>query len=729
VNALTGVGPGGRAALLLAQYLPALFFAAPARLPAVLEPLYSPAGVKELHNLAVELDIFFEAMFHPGQTPDDIARGQRAAAARAVATRGAPGPGPAPVGSTREYGTYREFEALCARAGLTPHVLSPTVVQQACEHVLGVTLRDREHAAELLFCKNDWVEVLFVLAQLAFDHGDVATGPAAAAAGSGAESKTGELLPRAPPPRGAIQGEPVRKLADLLRCFRSLAYLPHVVGRLRKGGDLDSALLWLRESDRPTLVASIGRGLGPGGRYIPPPVAASSYSAHFSTARAQAQAPFQGPGEALAALAAAGTPSLPTPPPSTPKPTPTPTPSGASQALALLPTPGAPCVGVGVALTAPSAAARYGVMHRRKARTLLDRAPVPVPGAADALALLPTASASTVADEDDDAAGLSFREVAILLAHFPHRNTLALNPWTVYQLAVDALREPDVTPGARKTPRHTTEPEGDTDLSPLLPYVHERESLHDPRSRLAKVVRAFSARFHVSTAELADHLARFHKDADTGAGYRGKETHGDRPTPLRLTDVADAGGGGRQVRAAVQSTLSSPVFDLLLSDRAADALRLNAGLLYWEFSRCVASLRSSDPFSRDRKAPLPTEAHLRARPLDCRVTASRCLLRASEPHPLRYRFFSSLPPPSSPGLVQRPGVGGRHRRHLPRRGLAAAQAHAAAHRRRPVRRPGQPPGLRALRRLRAALLHRARAAARAPGRRPLRGGACEAATS
>jgi hypothetical protein len=359
--------------------------------------------VKELQGLAVELDIFFEAMFHPGQTPDDIARGQRAAAARAVATRGAPGPGPAPVGSTREYGTYREFEALCARAGLTPHVLSPTVVQQACEHVLGVTLRDREHAAELLFCKNDWVEVLFVLAQLAFDHGDVATGPAAAAAaaaaGSGAESKTGELLPRAPPPRGAIQGEPVRKLADLLRCFRSLAYLPHVVGRLRKGGDLDSALLWLRESDRPTLVASIGRGLGTGtgGRYIPPPVAASSYSAHFSTARAQAQAPFQGPGEALAALAAAGTPSLPAPP----------TPSAASQALALLPTPGAPGVGVGVALTAPSAAARYGVMHRRKARTLLDRAPVPVSGAADALALLPTASASAMADEDDDAAGLS----------------------------------------------------------------------------------------------------------------------------------------------------------------------------------------------------------------------------------------------------------------------------------------------------------------------------------
>ena len=252
--------------------------------------------------------------------------------------------------------------------------------------------------------------------------------------------------------------------------------------------------------------------------------------------------------------------------------------------------------------------------------------------------------------------------MAILLAHFPGRNTLALNPWTVYQLAADALRQPDgPLPTARSGQRLPGGPHGvdGADLSPLLPFVHEQESLADPRSRLAKVVRAFAARFQVTAAELAEHLSRFCKDADARAAAAGNAGDRDRPPPLRLTDTASGPHGAPrrgaarevrtsassslyitttsplplnfpQVRAAVQSALLSPFFDLLLSDRTADALRVNAGLLYWEFSRCVASLRSSDPFSRDRKAPLPTEAHLRARPMDCRVTASSALAWAEE---------------------------------------------------------------------------------------------------
>ena len=68
------------------------------------------------------------------------------------------------------------------------------------------------------------------------------------------------------------------------------------MGHLRKGGDLDAALLWLKEEDLPVMTArsGIGRGVGQGGgRYMPPPVASSSYSAHFSTPQALALAPMQ----------------------------------------------------------------------------------------------------------------------------------------------------------------------------------------------------------------------------------------------------------------------------------------------------------------------------------------------------------------------------------------------------------------------------------------------------
>ena len=277
-NALTGVSWTGRAALQLAQYLPALFFAAPAHLPVLLQPLYSPAGIRELQSLSTELDIFFESMFFPTRTPDQIAT------ATLAITNGHANQNKPDVGSTREFGTFKEFERLCSISGLSPHVLSPTVVQMTCEMLLGMTLKDS--AAELLICKNDWIEVLFVLAQVSFDH-----------SGGRGESKTGEFLGGPANDTSVVVkvGEPMRKLADLLRCFRSLAYLPHVMGHLRKGGDLDAALLWLKEEDLPVMTAmsGIGRGVGQAGRYIPPPVASSSYSAHFSTPQALALAPMQ----------------------------------------------------------------------------------------------------------------------------------------------------------------------------------------------------------------------------------------------------------------------------------------------------------------------------------------------------------------------------------------------------------------------------------------------------
>ena len=220
INSLTGVGYTGRAALLLAQYLPALCFASPTRLPALLEPLYSPAGVRDLHSLSVELDIFFESLFFPARSPEDIALNNHAAAVRASASAG--GVRRPPPGSVREYGSFKEFDRLCSVSGLSPHVLSPTVVQLTCEMVLGITLQDS--AADLLVCKNDWIEVLFVLAQISFDH--------TSAGHTATETKTGDFTGTHPP----VRGEPMRKLSDLLRCFRSLAYLPHVMGRLRKGG-------------------------------------------------------------------------------------------------------------------------------------------------------------------------------------------------------------------------------------------------------------------------------------------------------------------------------------------------------------------------------------------------------------------------------------------------------------------------------------------------------------
>ena len=253
----------------------------------------------------------------------------------------------------------------------------------------------------------------------------------------------------------------MRKLADLLRCFRSLAYLPHVMGHLRKGGDLDAALLWLKEEDLPVMTAmsGIGRGVGQAGRYIPPPVASSSYSAHFSTPQALAPmqvnydqyyyplglpnhvqyissvqsdtqlfthphslnilltihattvlTPPQAPGEAFAAL------------------------SHGSNGVSTLVRGGSSGIG---------SSSSSGLGRRRKSQSLFDLAVPTGPASrtANALTLLPAGSkgSTTKGTVDDSMVGLTFRQVAILLAHYPHCNSFTFSPWHFCRLLTEAL--------------------------------------------------------------------------------------------------------------------------------------------------------------------------------------------------------------------------------------------------------------------------------------------------
>ena len=104
-----------------------------------------------------------------------------------------------------ELASPRDFNRMCSSAGVTPHLLSVTVVRETCEHLLGFILS--EDSLDVKVCKNDWIEITYVLAQVCFNDAESA------------------------------QDDSIQKLFDLVKCFSSRSYLSHAIGRSRRGSD------------------------------------------------------------------------------------------------------------------------------------------------------------------------------------------------------------------------------------------------------------------------------------------------------------------------------------------------------------------------------------------------------------------------------------------------------------------------------------------------------------
>ena len=107
------------------------------------------------------------------------------------------------------------------------------------------------------------------------------------------------------------------------------------------------------------------------------------------------------------------------------------------------------------------------------------------------------------------------------------------------------------------------------------------ERVHDPSSRVAKIVHTFQTHFKISTGDIADYFASFYKDDELVGGGSGSSAaqlrriadgtaeHGPSSSGTSRSNSSSQRKGGSDVKVAVQSTMMSPFFDLLLSDRAS----------------------------------------------------------------------------------------------------------------------------------------------------------------
>jgi hypothetical protein len=201
--------------LLLAQYLPALFFSSPVRSPAILATLYEPHTLQRLHSINHDIDIFFRAM---RTSPVDNSLSAHAALAITTLTRY----------SKVDLASMRDFNQICRTSGAVPHLLSATLVKDTCENILGYSIT--EDTLDIQVCKNDWIEVLYVLAQVCFNDGSP----------SGVQGVNLGL----PVPESDLDEDhgTVQKLFDLLKCFTSLSYLSVAIGRAREGSNPEAFL-------------------------------------------------------------------------------------------------------------------------------------------------------------------------------------------------------------------------------------------------------------------------------------------------------------------------------------------------------------------------------------------------------------------------------------------------------------------------------------------------------
>jgi hypothetical protein len=192
--------------LLLAQYLPALFFSSPVRSPTILATLYEPYTLQQLQSISHDIDIFFRAM---RTSPLDNSLSTHAALAITTLTHF----------SKVDLASMRDFNRICRTSGIVPHLLSTTLVKDTCENILGYSIT--EDSLDIQVCKNDWIEILYVLAQVCFNDGS----PSVVGRLGVSETDKDEG-------HGTVQ-----KLYDLLKCFTSVSYLSVAIGRSKQGSD------------------------------------------------------------------------------------------------------------------------------------------------------------------------------------------------------------------------------------------------------------------------------------------------------------------------------------------------------------------------------------------------------------------------------------------------------------------------------------------------------------
>ena len=495
---LTGISSLGRVALLLAQYIPAIFFASPVRSPLVLMSLYTPQCIRQLYNVSPLVDSFFRAISALPRgallPPADSDLPSLAAASRYGLRK---------IDSI----SFKDFIDLCALSGVTPHLLPVALVRETCEYLLGFHLVDDSIDVQVL--KNDWIEILFTLAQICFkDY-------------NGTKVMQSETT--------IIADESVGKLSDLLKCFSSVVHLPHALNRLRKGPDLQSFL----------------------SKYIPLKsvvkweLSSSPHAKRFANEKSNLLSPV------------------------------------------------------------------------RKTNNEIH---VPTRGKCESSNEFK--SSFPVTESNDKDPTFSLKQILISLLHYPH-NSFDLNPWTLYRILLDSVNS-------------ETDPGSNTEFYQGI----DRENVISTGSkwqRTAKVFQSFCSQFNISFKDLTQYFASFYKTdyfvSDITQMYRLRDVeakYGMPASPFNLNSDQSYTKQIKVIKPSLQGLMASPVFELLFSDKVILFLSSNCEILYWEFSRACALLRSSDPFTRDLNTPLPSIRTMKSVPWDCRMTVASALEWANE---------------------------------------------------------------------------------------------------
>lgn len=164
--------------------------------------------------------------------------------------------------------------------------------------------------------------------------------------------------------------------------------------------------------------------------------------------------------------------------------------------------------------------------------------------------LLVNESNITLKQSSNSRTGSSFRDILILLLHFP-LNSFKLNPWELVQLFRQILPENSTYDG-------------------------------DCTNYLSDIFKIFCDKFYILPKELASFFASIYEIEDNSTSNE---------TP--------------KIKKSIREILSSLFVDYLLSDRTLRLLLANVELLRWEFCIFCCQYRSKDPFTSNVNCPIP----------------------------------------------------------------------------------------------------------------------------
>lgn len=215
VGGLVGISSPGRIALLLAQLKPEIFFISPTILP-ILKPFYTEECISALHDI----DAFFCKVFDPNPGFPFPTSSAMISPIKAINSKNI---------FILETLTFREFNQIFEQSGVLPHVLSPSLMLEICEHLIGFSLKGS--SVDIQIGKNDWIEILYVIAQSCFEDENDRNSLERKVEKQVRISKKSTL-------NSSIRlcssdKKFIQRLLDLIRCLKNLAYLPYITGTLR----------------------------------------------------------------------------------------------------------------------------------------------------------------------------------------------------------------------------------------------------------------------------------------------------------------------------------------------------------------------------------------------------------------------------------------------------------------------------------------------------------------